>query len=312
MSKEWLHSIPRLIADNESSIQEECENLFLELVLERVTRAGHTNFPNSKSFSNDPTVKAKSFEREVEFIFPEGVLGLLREICNGEVTPWVKKICVSLGKKKRLKPKLASALQNIIRTSESVWLSHSRPIEKWTAPPGAWLLLSEVSAFLSKAVDWEFLYHHWKLIDKHEPDGEVRSPFQQGFADEDVVGTYESDSVTWAGDRVFLLQTISNVSAELPPEPAADLAHELLTRIEDFNMHSAEVLVQYCHLCLAVSFGDHPLIIAESMMVWGYIWSNGCMNDSYICNSLFFFLAPAVFVSPLFEITVRIRNPVLL
>lgn len=312
MTKEWLHSIPRLIADNESSIQEECENLFLELVLERVTRAGHTNFPNSKSFSNDPTVKAKSFEREVEFIFPEGVLGLLREICNGEVMPWVKKICVSLGKKKRLKPKLASALQNIIRTSESVWLSHSRPIEKWTAPPGAWLLLSEVSAFLSKAVDWEFLYHHWKLIDKHEPDGEVRSPFQQGFADEDVVGTYESDSVTWAGDRVFLLQTISNVSAELPPEPAADLAHELLTRIEDFNMHSAEVLVQYCHLCLVVSFGDHPLIIAESMMVWGYIWSNGCMIDSYICNSLFFFLAPAVFVSPLFEITVCIRNPVLL
>ncbi|KAI8566056.1 hypothetical protein RHMOL_Rhmol02G0009600 [Rhododendron molle] len=241
VTKEWLHSIPRLITDNESSIQEECENLFLELVLERVTRAGHTNFPNSKSFSKDPTVKAKSFEREVEFIFPEGVLGLLREICNGEVMPWVKKICVSLGKKKRLKPKLASALQNIIRTSESVWLSHSRPIEKWTAPPGAWLLLSEVSVFLSKAVDWEFLYHHWKLIDKHEPDGEVRSPFQQGFADEDFVGTYESDSVAWAGDRVFLLQTISNVSAELPPEPAADLAHELLTRIEDFNMHSAEV-----------------------------------------------------------------------
>lgn len=240
VTKEWLHCIPRLITDNESSIQEECENLFLELVLDRVTRAGHTNFPSSKSFFSDSTLKAKSFERELEFVFPEGVLGLLKEICNGELTPWVKKICVSLGKKKRLKPKIASALQNIIRTSESLWLSQSMQIEKWTAPPGAWLLLSEVSAFLSKAVDWEFLHHHWKLIDKHEPDGEVRSPFQQGFSDEDV-GTNESDSVTWAGDRVFLLQTISNVSAELPPEPAADLAHELLTRIEDFNMHSAEV-----------------------------------------------------------------------
>lgn len=254
MTKEWLHCIPRLITDNESSIQEECENLFLELVLDRVTRAGHTNFPSSKSFFSDSTLKAKSFERELEFVFPEGVLGLLKEICNGEVTPWVKKICVSLGKKKRLKPKISSALQNIIRTSESLWLSRPMQIEKWTAPPGAWLLLSEVSAFLSKAVDWEFLHHHWKLIDKHEPDGEVRSPFQQGFCDGDVVGTDESDSVTWAGDRVFLLQTISNVSAELPPEPAADLAHELLTRIEDFNMHSAEVLVKYCHLCLVMSF----------------------------------------------------------
>ena len=149
MTKEWLHSVPRLITDNETSIQEECENLFLELVLDRVSRAGNSNLQNSKS-------GFYSFEREIELLFPEGVLGLLKEICNGEVAPWVKKICTSLGKKKRIKPKLATSLQNIIRTSESVWLSHSMPIEKWTAPPGAWLLLSEASAFLSKAVDWEF------------------------------------------------------------------------------------------------------------------------------------------------------------
>ncbi|GFZ21796.1 binding protein [Actinidia rufa] len=233
VTKEWLHSVPRLITDNETSIQEECENLFLELVLDRVSRAGNTNFQNSKSVFY-------GFEREIELLFPEGVLGLLKEICNGEVAPWVKKICKSLGKKKRLKPKLASSLQNIIRTSESVWLSHSMPIEKWTAPPGAWLLLSEASAFLSKAVDWEFLCHQWELLDKYAPDGEVKSPLELGLADEEVVGI-ESNSVAWAGDRVCLLQTISNVSVDLPPEPAADLAHKLLQRIEEFNMHSTEV-----------------------------------------------------------------------
>ncbi|PSS01509.1 Condensin-2 complex subunit like [Actinidia chinensis var. chinensis] len=233
VTKEWLHSVPRLITDNETSIQEECENLFLELVLDRVSRAGNSNLQNRKSVFY-------SFEREIELLFPEGVLGLLKEICNGEVAPWVKKICTSLGKKKRLKPKLACALQNIIRTSESVWLSHSMPIEKWMAPPGVWLLLSEVSTFLSKAVDWEFLRHQWELLDKYAPDGEVKSPLELGLADEEIVGI-ESNSVAWAGDRVCLLQTISNVSVELLPEPAADLAHKLLQRIEEFNMHSTEV-----------------------------------------------------------------------
>ncbi|KAI9196349.1 hypothetical protein LWI28_023173 [Acer negundo] len=235
VTTEWLHSVPPLITDNESSLQEECENLFLELVLDRVSRAGSTDHPHQNS-----NVKAKGIVGDIELSFPEGVLGLLKEICNGEVSPWVKKICTSLGKKKRLRPKIAVALQDIIRSSESIWLSHSMPIEKWTAPPGAWFLLSEVSAYLPKAVEWEFLHHHWRLLDKYGAGVE----FKSSFAPEDEHGGEDrivSNSVSWAGDRVFLLQTISNVSVELPPEPAADLAHNLLTRVEGFNMHPTEV-----------------------------------------------------------------------
>ncbi|XP_007035609.2 PREDICTED: uncharacterized protein LOC18603515 isoform X2 [Theobroma cacao] len=239
VTTEWLHSVPRLITDNESSIQEECENLFLELVLDRVSRAGSACPTKKGSILPDSNLTTKSLEREMELLFPEGVLGLLQGICDGEVTPWVKKICTSLGTKRRLKPKIASALQNIIRTSESLWLSHSMPIEKWTAPAGAWFLLSEVSAYLSKAVDWEFLHHHWQLLDKHGAEGEFQSPLRQGNGDEERM---ESKSVAWAGDRVFLLQTISNVSVELPAEPAADLAHNLLKRVEKFSMHSTEEL----------------------------------------------------------------------
>ncbi|KAB5537380.1 hypothetical protein DKX38_014913 [Salix brachista] len=236
---EWLHSVPRLIADNESSIQEECETLFLELVLDRISRAGSEGtMPNQSTFS-DSKVKAKDIEREIGLLFP-GIMVLLKEICNGEVAPWVKKICTSLGKKKRLKPKMAIALQNIIKISESYWASNSMPIEKWTAPPGAWFLLSEVSTYLSKAVDWEFLHHHWQLLDKYRAVGELKSPCPKEYMHEDEDGI-ESSSVAWASDRVFLLQTISNVSVELPPEPAAELAHNLLIRIEEFNMHSTEV-----------------------------------------------------------------------
>ena len=149
----------------------------------------------------------------------------MRGICNGEVTPWVKKICASLGEKKRLKHKIVLALQNIIKTSESLWLRQSMLIEKWTAPPGAWFLLSEVSAYLSKAVDWEFLHHHWQLFDKHGVIGEVKIPLAQvdSYAEEEGI---ESNYVAWAGDCVSLLQTnetIFNVFTELPPEPETDL-----------------------------------------------------------------------------------------
>ena len=89
-------------------------------------------------------------------------------------------------------------------------------------------------------MDWEFLHHHWQLFDKHGVRGEVKIPLAQGDAHAEEEGI-ESNSVAWAGDRVFLLQTISNVSTELPTEPAADLAHNLLKRIEEFNMHSTEV-----------------------------------------------------------------------
>ena len=132
--------------------------------------------------------------------------------------------------------------------SESLWLSHSKPIEKWTAPPGAWFLLSEVSAFLAKAVDWGFLHHHWQLLDKFGAASRPEKSLGKENMHEDQEGS-ESNPVAWAGDRVFLLQTISNVSVELSPESAADLAHNLLKRIEEFNMHSTEVFI----MCSSVS-----------------------------------------------------------
>ncbi|KAK7354816.1 hypothetical protein VNO80_20317 [Phaseolus coccineus] len=234
---EWLHSVPRLITDNESSIQEECENMFQELVLDRISRAASAT--SSYTVSSNRKMKGKGIDSEMEMLFPDGILYLLREVCNGEVSPWVKKICTNLGKKRQMNQKIVIALQNIIRASESIWLSHSMPIEKWTAPPGAWFLLSEVSTFLSKAVDWEFLHHHWQLLDKHEVGGEFKSPIAQKNASEEE--STECNTVAWASDRVFLLQTISNVSVELPSEPAADLAHNLLKRVQAFNMHSTEV-----------------------------------------------------------------------
>ncbi|KAL8481543.1 hypothetical protein ACS0TY_027883 [Phlomoides rotata] len=231
VAKEWLHSITRLISDNETSIQEECENLFLELVIDRISKTG------CDSVACDAKGKKSSLNMEDELFYTEG---LLKEISDGEVSPWVKKICSSLGKKKKLKKQIATTLQNIITSSESRWLKSSMSIEKWTAPPGAWFLLSEVSAFLQKAVDWEFLLHHWHLLDKHKPDSELQSPSQKGLMDEEMVDV-ESHSIAWMGDRVYLLQTISNVSMDLPAEPAADLAQSFLKRLEGFNMHSTEV-----------------------------------------------------------------------
>ncbi|KAK9131207.1 hypothetical protein Sjap_011694 [Stephania japonica] len=225
---EWLRSVPHLITDNESSIQEECENLFMELVLDRLSRAVCID------------EKMKDVEGEIETVIPEEILTLLKGICDPEVIPCLKKICTSLGKKKRLKYVIAAALQSVITASESHWLANSKPIEKWTAPPGAWLLLSEVSTFLPKSVSWEFLHHHWRLLDKSQLNSEAQSPLMDVDVDQEHLES-EGNSAAWAGDRVFLLQTISNVAMELPEEPAAELAHNLLDRIEKFNMHSTEV-----------------------------------------------------------------------
>ncbi|CAM0949673.1 unnamed protein product [Alopecurus aequalis] len=216
VTKEWLQAVPSLVIDSETSIQEECENLFLELVLNRVCQAANLNL-------DDDSVN-------LEEVFPEGTLDLLKSICDGEVAPCIKRICASLGKKKKLRPLLASSLQNIVTISESLWLRSSKPIEKWTAPAGAWWLLSEVSSFAPKSVNWKFLKHHWNLLDNvgQEDIGKASS---EG----------EPNSALWAVDRVSLLQTISNVSMELPVEPAAELAHSLLTRIENFDMNLSEV-----------------------------------------------------------------------
>ncbi|KAH6769692.1 binding protein [Perilla frutescens var. hirtella] len=240
VTKEWMHSVTRLISDNETSIQEECESLFSELVLDRVSRVGSSCSANYDTVAGDPKGKKSSLNIEAESLYTEGVLGLLKELCDGEVSPWVKKICSSLGKKKKLQRQTAIALQNIIRASELRWLNNSMPMGKWTAPPGAWFLLSEVSAFVPKSVDWEFLHHHWQLLDKSKPVSELRSPAGLESMDEEMVDV-ESHSIAWMGDRVYLLQTISNVSMDLPPEPAADLAQNFLKRLEGFNMHPTEV-----------------------------------------------------------------------
>lgn len=216
MIKEWLHAVPPLIMDNETSIQEECENLFLELVLNWISAVG-----NAKVISDAPNL---------ESVYSHDVLALLRGTCDFEVAPYVKKICASLGKKGKLKNSIATSLQNIITTSESIWTNNSMCIEKWTAPPGAWFILSEISPFVSGAIDWKFLHHHWELLDQ------ASSMNMNGSVDK-----LEPTSVMWAGDRVSLLQTISNVSRELPSKPAAELGHNLLNRIQNFYMHFTEV-----------------------------------------------------------------------
>ncbi|KAF7068764.1 hypothetical protein CFC21_074499, partial [Triticum aestivum] len=218
VTKEWLQAVPSLMIDSETSIQEECENLFLELVLNRVCQAANLKL-------DDDSVN-------LEELFPDGTLDLLKSICDGEVVPCIKRICASLGRKKKLRPLLASSLQNIITISETLWLRSSKPIENWTAPAGAWWLLSEVSSFAPKSVNWKFLSHHWKLLDNVGQEGKGK-----GKASSEG----EPNSALWAVDRVSLLQTISNVSMELPVEPAAELAHSLLTRIENFDMNLSEV-----------------------------------------------------------------------
>lgn len=152
-------------------------------------------------------------------LFPESLLDLLKGISDGEVAPFIKKICTSLGKKKKLKPFVATSLQNIITASDSLQ----------QAPQGAWWLLAEVSLYTPKAIDWGFLSQHWELL------GDA------GRKEKVCGDDGQIETVSWARDRVSLLNTISNVSMELPSEPAAELAHSLLSRIEKFNMHLSEV-----------------------------------------------------------------------
>ena len=140
-------------------------NLFQELVLDRITSVAAQNASGKRLKFSDMS-SSQGPAQEMDTLFPQGVLTLLKGISDGNVASCVKRICTMLGKKGRLKAGIALALQNIITTSESVSLKYSVPIEKWTAPPGAWMLLSEVSAFTPKAVGWKFLCHHWQLLDQ--------------------------------------------------------------------------------------------------------------------------------------------------
>ncbi|RLM55346.1 condensin-2 complex subunit D3 [Panicum miliaceum] len=100
------------------------------------------------------------------------------------------------------------------------------------------LFLELVSSFAPKSLDWNFLSHHWKLLDNVRQDDRGKACSQ-------------------VEPRVSLLQTISNVSMELPVEPAAELAHSLLTRIENFNMNLSEV----CILCLS-----YEILVADEQL----------------------------------------------
>ncbi|KAI3412622.1 uncharacterized protein J3R85_017153 [Psidium guajava] len=70
------------MSDNESSIQEECENLFLELVLEKITRAGSAGSPHNYSAPYKLHSKDKDLDRQIDLIFPDRALVLLQEICH--------------------------------------------------------------------------------------------------------------------------------------------------------------------------------------------------------------------------------------
>ncbi|OAE23585.1 hypothetical protein AXG93_4316s1160 [Marchantia polymorpha subsp. ruderalis] len=230
VAREWLRSALPLAFDNETTLQDECLNLFEELVVDRVSLISTLKLPRSKLLhktgrgihqSSQDTQELN--DDDVEKLLPIGALGILKEMADGSsISSCVKRICFSLGKKKRLRPGVALALQNLISAHRS--------------PDGAWFLLSEVSEFVPKAVGWEFLRTHWQLLDGRE-NGRAK-----GQGSETLEGTLpRGTSSKWAVNRVHLLQTISNVAVELPPDAAADLASELLERLQAFDMHSAEV-----------------------------------------------------------------------
>ena len=185
-------------------------------------------------------------EQELEKCLPPGILVALKAMADDSaVASCTKRACTSLGKRKRLRAGITLALQNIIAASKALWFSyHKEGIssqEYWTAPPGAWLLLAEVSAFIPKAVGWEFLRTHWQLLDKHKSSSVTPKSPKTVPQNKSVVHFAD-----WAVARVHLLQTISNVAVELPPDAAADLATELLECLERFDMEPMEVCYIIC------------------------------------------------------------------
>lgn len=156
MAREWLKSALPLAFDNEQSLQDECLSLFEELVLDKITLISTLHLPKFSCSSGIREMSASQevqHEKAVEGLLPVGALSLLKEMADGSsISSCVTRICTSLGKKKRVRPGVALALQSLISAHRS--------------SDGAWFLLSEVTAFVPKAVGWEFLRTHWKLLDK--------------------------------------------------------------------------------------------------------------------------------------------------
>lgn len=94
----WLQSVPPLVMDNESTIQEECLNLFQELVLDRISSVAAQNASGRRLKFSDMS-SSQGPDQEMVSLFPHGVLPLLKGISDGNVASCVKRICTMLGKK---------------------------------------------------------------------------------------------------------------------------------------------------------------------------------------------------------------------
>ncbi|KAL2928128.1 hypothetical protein RDABS01_033556 [Bienertia sinuspersici] len=59
----------------------------MELVLDRVSRASSAAAADVSAVHKSK-LNSRNFDKELAALYPEGVLDLLKEICNGQVTPW--------------------------------------------------------------------------------------------------------------------------------------------------------------------------------------------------------------------------------
>ncbi|CAM6033215.1 unnamed protein product [Sphagnum compactum] len=290
-SSEWLKSALPLALDNEVSLQEECLELFHELVLDRVAsicckRATVGRLQSGWSLSRKKATEVFGSREGEDLSRP--VLMLLKEIADDStISSVVKRACTSLGRQGRLHAEIALALQSLISDPD-----HGFPEGKQAnllAPRGAWFLLSEVSAFVPKAVSWDFLRTRWQLLDNHgigRQSGQEETNQTIPTCDD----AHDGESAVWAADRVHLLQTVANVAVELPCEAAADLAGELLDRLESFNMHTAEV---WAHVEALTTLSKKKAVSMEEgqelVTVWVYqlLDKAGTLLQAYVstCDS---------------------------
>ena len=66
---------------------------------------------------------------------------MLRELGEGEVHSWVKKIIGNLGEKYKVDVSVVLSLCFIIERSKRIWLEMKKPIDKWLVPTSMWFLL---------------------------------------------------------------------------------------------------------------------------------------------------------------------------
>lgn len=174
-SVEWLQSALPLALDNEVALQEECLDHFQELVINRVAMFLSQNLPGTNAESVQPCTTKQALkdtqntaEEDLVRQRSTGSLALLKELADGAaVSSTVKRACGSLGRKARLSPQVAIALQDLISPLERN--TSKRQLQDCLIPAevlhGAWFLLSEVSAFVPKSISWTFLKTHWQSLE---------------------------------------------------------------------------------------------------------------------------------------------------